>query len=207
MSKIVDLTGSVFGRLTVLKQVKNRKYTTWLCRCECGIEKEIMGRGLKAGRVVSCGCYARQKASERVTERNVTHGLSKTRFYKTWSEMLRRCSNQNAANYFMYGGRGIKVCEEWLTFENFYRDMFPSYRKGLTIDRIDVNGNYCKENCRWLDAKGQARNRRNTLIVNGVPLIELCEKMNLNYNAIWQRIYKHHWSIEKALSTPIRERT
>lgn len=207
MSKKIDLTGKVFGRLTVIKEAgRNKTSLLWLCRCECGIEKIIQGNHLKEGKILSCGCYMKEKASSRITERNVTHGLSKTRFYKIWSEMLRRCSNPNAANYSMYGGRGIKVCDEWKSFEGFYKDMYSGYKKGLSIDRIDVNGNYCKENCRWLDAKGQARNRRNTIFVNGISLIELCEEKKLDYSVVWQRIHRQKWSVEKAITTPIRKR-
>lgn len=207
MSKKIDLTGKVFGRLTVIKEAgRNNSSLLWLCRCECGVEKIIQGNHLKEGKILSCGCYMKEKSSLRITERNITHGLSKTRFYKIWSEMLRRCFNQNAANYSMYGGRGIKVCDEWKSFEGFYKDMYSGYKKGLSIDRIDVNGNYCKENCRWLDAKGQARNRRNTIFVNGVSLSELCEEKKLDYGIVWQRIHKSKWSVEKALSTPINKR-
>lgn len=207
MSNKIDLTGKVFGRLTVIKEAgRNKSSLLWLCRCECGTEKIIQGNHLKEGKILSCGCYMKEKSSSRITERNITHGLSKTRFYKIWSEMIRRCSNSNAANYSIYGGRGIKVCDEWKSFEGFYKDMYSGYKKGLSIDRIDVNGNYCKENCRWLDAKGQARNRRNTIYVNGVSLSELCEEKKLDYSVVWQRIHRQKWSVEKAITTPIRKR-
>jgi hypothetical protein len=165
-----DLTGQKFHRLTVLNRVPNeRGYNTtrWLCRCDCGTEKVVDRTNLASGKIRSCGCFN----SERRAERQLTHGLSKTKLYKVWSWMLTRCYNEKCEHYKDYGGRGIGVSDEWRSdFLNFYNDMAPGYKPGLELDRIEVNGDYSKGNCRWATDKQNARNKRNTtyLTIDGV---------------------------------------
>lgn len=131
------------------------------CLCECGNKKDIRRKDVLNGSTKSCGCISRKI----VTERNFKHGLSKNRIYSIWQNMNSRCYNPKNNCYHSYGGRGISVCESWRSFENFLNDMgIPE--KGLELDRINVNGNYCKENCRWITHKEQSYNRRTNVRYN-----------------------------------------
>lgn len=155
-----DLTNIRIGKLTALKEVKSRdknKKLYWLFRCDCGNEKIMRGSNVVHGTIKSCGCL-RPKANP----------IFRSKIYRTWHSMIHRCSSPINTRYDSYGGRGIKVCDRWKIFENFKEDMLPSMDKHLrdhtsrdtSIDRIDVDDNYCKENCRWATIKEQNRNRR-----------------------------------------------
>ena len=140
----------------------------------------------------------------------ITHGLSGTKEYKTWERLRSRCNNPNNPSYKNYGGRGICVCVRWDKFENFYKDM-GLMPKGLnTIDRINTNGNYTPYNCRWASWSDQSRNKRTSLMVTfrgeTKCLKDWTDKLNLRYDPIIQRLLKSKWSVEKALTTPIRNR-
>lgn len=172
MRKTLNLTGIKVGRLTVIKRterpsnVKNKK-SYWLCKCDCGNEKVIIGTDLKSGGTQSCGCLM----IERIKEANTTHGMTNTRFYTIWRNMLSRCENSLDDSFEYYGQRGIKVSNEWHIFENFMKDMYKSYisfeningEKSPTIDRVNVNGDYEVSNCRWATILEQNRNKRNSL--------------------------------------------
>lgn len=175
MGTFIDLTGQEFGRLTVLEQAENsrRGRTRWTCRCECGTERTVRTSDLRSGRTLSCGCLRREATSQLMTK----HGMSnKSRFYRVWAEMRRRCNNPNANSYPNYGGRGIAVCSRWDLFENFRDDLYESYlqhvdehgEKDTTIERKDVNGNYQPSNVRWATRMEQARNRRSIIRAAGV---------------------------------------
>lgn len=159
-----DMTGKRFGRLTVLRYAgpNHRQDATWLCRCDCGNEKVIQGQALRSGAIISCGCYH--------DERSATHRGIHERLYRVWCSMRSRCNNANAKDYINYGGKGVRVCAEWDDYGKF-RDwaMANGYDPDAgfmkcTIDRIDPFGNYEPSNCRWVDMKTQARNRRNSRV-------------------------------------------
>ena len=159
-SRIKDLTGQKFGRLTVIKHIKHK---FWLCKCECGNEIKVISDNFKAGRTKSCGCY-RKENSEMLLYK---HGKKHSRLYNVWCGIKRRCFNINCQEYKYYGLRGITICEEWKNdFEQFYNwamlNGYNEYAKfgECTIDRIDVNGNYEPRNCRWITLKEQSKNKR-----------------------------------------------
>lgn len=168
MKRLIDLTGRQFGRLTVIKRVEgNIRHPQWLCKCECGNESIVFGTNLRRGTTASCGCLGREKAAEQMRINMSTHGKSSSRLYYVWIAMKNRCYRETDKAYENYGGRGIKICDEWLhDFKSFYDwAMANGYdenapRGQCTLDRIDVNGNYCPKNCRWVDMKIQRNNRR-----------------------------------------------
>lgn len=203
MGKFKDITGQKFGRLTALYRLYNyhkRDCVYWLCVCDCGNLIEVKGCNLRNGATKSCGCFNKEETSRRSTK----HGKCETRMYRIYYNMIQRIYNTNRNEYKHYGGRGIVVCDEWRNdFMSFYNwAMSHGYDDTLTIDRIDVNGNYEPSNCRWVSQKQQVKNRRNNInvtITNKTHcLSEWCKILSLNYNTVKYRIH-HNWTIEQAL--------
>lgn len=157
--KFIDLTEKVFGRWTVLHFDGIRGSTSmWVCRCACGTIRSVNGYALRTGRSTSCGCYLRDRM--KTAQIAKTHGLKNAnpRLYRIWQNMLNRCRNKNSERYRAYGARGISVCEEWTQFPPFYEWAIKNgYADDLTIDRIDVDGNYVPENCQWITAEENSR--------------------------------------------------
>jgi len=207
MARIKDLTGQRFGRLVVLYDTgerKNRK-VVWHCKCDCGSEVDVIGSDLTSGCTTSCGCYNR----ERSAEANTTHGMSRreeTRpVYQTWRDMLQRCENPNDKRYKDYGGRGITVCPEWHDVKVFINWALASgWGKGLTLDRINNDGNYEPSNCRWATWKVQQRNKRNNHLItfNGKTqtMAEWADETGILYDTLEARVNRLHWPIKRALS-------
>lgn len=204
MGKFIDLTGRKFGRLTVIKRAENKgQYACWLCKCECGNEKEILSTHLLKGVIRSCGCLAK----EMLIKRNTKHNASNTRLWNIYNGMKSRCYNKNEPAYKYYGSRGIKICKQWLDKRlGMYNFQIWAYNNGyndtLSIDRIDVNGNYEPKNCRWVDMKVQANNKRNNVKIEYNGEIKTIAQWSKIYNISPSRIkdrLKNGWSIEDAL--------
>lgn len=197
---MTGLVGERFGRLTVVERLDSteRGHSMWLCRCDCGAEKSVLGTSLRKGATKSCGCLSKEITAQSHT----THGKSATRTFAIWRGMKTRCQNKNSISFKNYGGRGITVCERWMTFENFLADM-GECPAGFSIDRIDPNGNYEPRNCQWVSHKTQQNNRRNNHLItlNGETktLTEWCEAMKLSENTVRLRLAKG-WPAERALS-------
>lgn len=198
-------TGDKFGYLTIIREVSpNGNYRRFECLCECGKIKTISMAGMRSGAIVSCGCY-----HKRVTvDIHKTHGGYKSRLYRIWINIKQRCGNPHNKHFIKYGGRGIHLCDEWeKSFESFRMwSSMNGYSDDLTIDRIDNNGNYCPENCRWISNNEQQLNKRTNRIVdyNGqsMPLSEWAKITGLKWKTLQGRL-DSGWPIDKALMTPI----
>lgn len=198
MSRIVDLVGQKYGRLTVIKLLSGGKQgARWLCQCSCGNTTTALSKSLKDSKSRSCGCLRNEVASTHHT----THGLTDSPVYDVWTSMMQRCTNPNNPNFLHYGGRGIDVCERWKSFENFFTDMGHK-PKDLSLDRIDVNDGYSPSNCRWATNKEQGRNtRRNTFIeYNGKSrcLSEWSEITGIHKGTLLYRL-RVGWPLGRAL--------
>ena len=199
-----DITGLRFGKLTALKPVgvNNDRRIVWRCKCDCGNICVVSVKQMRSGRVESCGC----KAREVLMERNGSHGHSADRLYHIWHDMKRRCYQPQRSCYSRYGGRGIKVCDEWrndfMAFRNWA--ITRGYREDLSIDRIDSNGNYEPMNCKWSDDYEQSNNRslniKFTYNNETHTLAEWCRLYGVKYKYAYGRFRKHKdWSLERLL--------
>lgn len=195
----IDLTGKKFGRLTVIKENGRRHgEVCWECKCECGNVVTVPSYTLRIGETQSCGCYQREQTSKI----NTVHGDTDTSLWRRWRHMLWRCNDQKCKDYKNYGGRGIKVCNEWednyLAFKEW--SIANGYKEDLTIDRIDVNGDYSPDNCRWITLQEQQNNRRNNikLIFDGVEktVSEWAKIANVSPSKIYYR-KKKGWTDEQ----------
>lgn len=201
--------GQKYNMLTVIGIEKNDKQECWMwkCKCDCGNTTVVKPYEIINNKTHSCGCL--RKSGKQVP---IIHGDSHKRLHNLWWSMLERCEKPTKKTYKNYGGRGIKVCEEWHEYINFKEwALSNGYADDLSIERIDVNGNYCPENCKWIPMKTQARNRRTTHYVDydgeRISLAEACERANLPYKQVFERIVKSKWSEYDALHTPIHDNT
>lgn len=206
-----NLNGKTFGSWYVLDAHERRGHNiVWLCRCVCGKEKYVPGYELKNGHSKSCGCQRRSR---------LKHGMTDTKLYNVWYAMRERCRTKSTTAWYRYGGRGISVCDEWDDFKVFYKWAIENgYQEGLTLDRIDNDGNYEPSNCRWISMKKQCQNRRNSIIIEhdgqtrslsewadyyGVPYSRAIQRYraNMSFDRIFtkgilhdketNRVYKH----------------
>lgn len=206
---LVDLTGKRFGKLTAINSHydKEKKVTFWECKCDCGNVTFVRANSLVHERTKSCGCLRTESNMQKKT----THGLSGTPLYTAWYAMKKRCNNPGNHNYDRYGGRGISVCNEWIDSFEAFSDWALSngYREGLSIDRIDNDGDYSPENCRWVDIKTQNNNRGVSLMFtyNGKTqnLSSWCEELGVPYFRTWQRIVQYGYTFEQAISLPLHK--
>lgn len=193
------MIGKRFGRLVVFGCAGhiNKKEYFW-CRCDCGRIKRVRKGHLMSGATKSCGCYNSEKSSDRMKKNKIgmTHGMSKTRLYHVWLAMKTRCGVVGNIPHKNYGGRGITVCENWKNDFVCFRDwaLNNGYKHGLTIDRIDVNGNYCPENCRWITNDEQQNNRRNNHIIEfdgkKYTLAQASRLFGIPQSTLWYRLKK-----------------
>ena len=205
MAIVKRLENQKFGRLTVIREVGRTKSgnALWLCECECGGNKVVSSYHLRNGTTQSCGCIKRGQNLEMF----VTHGETGTPLWKLWNSVKNRCNNPNNRKYANYGGRGISVCSEWETNYLAFRDwcLANGYRKGLTIERIDVDGDYSPSNCVFATQKVQQNNRRNNhrITYNGETktLSQWAEYLGMTYKMLEHRINRG-WSVEDAFNIP-----
>lgn len=200
-----DLTGKVYGKLTVISFYKREgRNTLWNCDCECGNTKIISTNSLNSGNCNSCGCIDKYK----------THGLSLSRLYRIYGGMKSRCFYKKHMHYDNYGGRGITICDEWLDSEdgfiNFYNwAVHNGYKDDLSIDRNNNDGNYEPSNCSWENTKKQRNNCRNSHIVTAFgqekTIQQWCDEIDIKYTTLAERL-RRGWATEKAISTPVKKK-
>lgn len=201
----LELAGKRFGRLVVTAfagtgLLPNGDHKSkWSCVCDCGTEIVVFGSSLTTSNTTSCGCFR----TEAQARRSTSHGMTGSRTYRIWQAMLNRCRNTNIPNFARYGGRGIRVCPEWEKFERFHADMGDA-PPGMSIDRIDNNGNYEPGNCRWASRFTQARNKSTNRVIqfNGqsMCLKQWAERLGMDQASLAERIQR--WGLERALTTP-----
>lgn len=204
------LIGRTFNRLTVIefakrKKVKGGTVIYWKCRCQCGQMMVAGATSLLGGNTQSCGCYQRERAATSNYQHGWASRKGKHRLYRLWEGMKERCQNPNHQMWKHYGGKGIRVCERWLDFENFRIDMEASWKPGLSLDRRSCSDNYSPETVRWATSKEQGQNKTNNRLItfNGRTQTQQmwADETGIARQAIYHRL-KRGWAVEKALTTP-----
>lgn len=204
----IEMLNKRFGRLVVIAEAEKTKdnHKRWLCQCDCGNCSIVDGRDLRKNATRSCGCFLKEETAKRIKKINTKHGDSNTRLYFIWQNMNDRCRRKNNKNYDNYGGRGIKVCDDWQEYSKFkVWALNNGYTNALTIDRINVNGNYEPSNCRWVTMTEQANNKRinKNITFNNITLTvtQWNRKMGYTRGLIEDRLLKG-WTIERAITEP-----
>lgn len=206
-SRAKDMIGKKFNMLTVVKRLTNQgKYARYFCLCDCGKTRIVLGQNLRSGRVKDCGCISQKLKKLHLSQKLKTHGFSKTRLYSIWLGIRDRCSRVKNQDYYLYGGRGIKVCDEWnsdfLTFRNWALN--NGYNDNLSIDRIDPDGNYEPNNCRWITLTEQTYNKRNTRKVyykeNWKTAAEWGKIFNKPSYVVYNFAKRHEWKIDALIN-------
>lgn len=194
MGKVKDITGERFGRLTVKGVgVRVRGIFAWFCVCDCGASLSVETGALKSGNTTSCGCFHKEQRVKAQT----THGMHRHPAYRSWTAMKKRCDIPSNIGYQDYGGRGISYCQEWKLFEGFWADMGPTWAEGMSIDRIDSDGNYEPSNCKWSTPKEQANNRRDNVVATlpdgqRMNITQAADYYGLDRRAVYARI-RYGW--------------
>lgn len=210
MSKYIDITGQIFGRLTVIKRVENNKHNQvqYLCLCKCGNKKIITKNGLINGNYKSCGCL--KKEQDKINLKSPTHNMSNTRLYNIWRGMKWRCTSKKNKRRKFYLDKNINVCDEWKNnFMSFYKWAIDNgYNDNLTIDRINNNGDYEPDNCRWATYTEQNNNQSTSkkyIYKNKTyTLKELSGMTGIKLPTLYQRLEQSKWEINKAINTPVK---
>lgn len=207
--KPLELEGKKFGRLSVVRKVESKNgRSMWLCKCDCGKEVVKTGKLLANGMTRSCGCLSRETTIVKNKSRR-KYECSDVHLRAVWKKMIERCELPKNNRYYRYGARGIKVCKAWHDFNEFARWALDSgYKRGLTIERNDIDGDYCPENCRWATYKEQANNRSDNIRITydskEKTLKEWSEVFGIPYHTLYSRI-SSGWEFEKAIKTPVRD--
>lgn len=203
MDRATDLTGREFGRWVVVEKIgfRNRR-TWWFCKCQCGTQRAVRSGNLTSGKSLSCGCLQKELAGKQFR----THGLSCSPAYSAITAAISRCTRNSDPGWKHYGGRGIKVCDRWMKDPSLFVSDMGEPPPGMSIERIDVNGDYEPSNCTWADVKTQCRNRTSNRIIeyNGEKkcLAEWSELIGIKHTTLDERM-KRGWTVEEAFETPV----
>ncbi len=203
MGALRDLTGLKFGRLTVIERAGSSKdyKAKWLCRCDCGSTCIVLGKYLFNGKTKSCGCFRKEVTQKRATVHGDTVNGKRSALHGVLHGMKSRCYNPNCSEYKNYGGRGIRVCEEWLNDYKAFREWALSngFKAGLTIERVDVNGNYCPENCTWISLKDQQYNKTTSVKYEGLCENQWADRLRVTRSALNIYRRRHNVTLEQAV--------
>lgn len=207
MGMFRDLTGERFDRLLVLQRDGCNKHgqVKWWCKCDCGVQKHVLGMCLSRGETRSCGCLHKESTAQI----NLKHGMTRTPIYAIWRSMMNRCHLPSNHAFGRYGGRGINVCQRWQDFEQFYADMGAA-PEGMSLDRVNNDGDYSPENVVWATAKQQANNRRSNVVLEHSgkkqTMQQWCDELGLKIGTVWARLNVYGYSVEKSLTPGWRAR-
>lgn len=205
--RMKNISGHRFERLVAIGYVGTGSggKALWLCQCDCGTNFVTEGKSLRTNNTRSCGCLQRDITGDS----RRSHGMSETRIYSIWCNMRTRCQNPNSERYPDYGGRGIEICKRWQSFQDFYADMGDPPSKTHTLDRIDNDGNYCPENCRWATPSEQNSNTKANHVIEydgkKMTITQWGKYVGIKYITIFARIDRLGWSVERALTTPAKK--
>lgn len=202
---MIDITGKRFGKLVAIQIAKKDKRGEyyWLCKCDCGNQKVVSSYKLRSGNTKSCGCFQREFRANGIRK---THGMTNSKLYTIWQNMKHRCNDPKNIMFQYYGGRGIRVCDEWLGgFEQFMEwAMKMGYQEGLSIERIDVNGDYSPANCKWITKKQQYLNRTDSHLLTAFgktqTIKEWADESGIKYDTIERRVNQYGWDAEDAVT-------